>query len=99
MASFRRAITNRGAFRSRRRFKRKARTFHRRRFTKLPPNVISNSVVRRLKYCQEVSLNPTVGAVASADFAANGLYDPYLSGVGHQPMGFDQLMTFFRLRS
>lgn len=29
------------------------------------------------------------------NFNANGMYDPYASGSGHQPMGFDQWMTFY----
>jgi len=28
-------------------------------------------------------------------FSANGLYDPSITSIGHQPLGFDQLMLFF----
>lgn len=28
-------------------------------------------------------------------FSCNGLYDPYITGAGHQPAGFDQLMTMY----
>lgn len=43
-----------------------------------------------------VTLNPgAAGGAASYVFAANGLYDPNISGAGHQPMGFDQLMALY----
>lgn len=50
-----------------------------------------------LPYCeQNVILNPTFGgAVTSYVFSANGLYDPNISGGGHQPYGFDQIMNMY----
>lgn len=43
------------------------------------------------------TLNPGVGGVCAIQiFSANGLYDPDISGVGHQPMGFDQYMDAYR---
>lgn len=41
----------------------------------------------------QISLDPGVaGIMASHLFAWNGLYDPDITGVGHQPIGFDQLV-------
>lgn len=42
-----------------------------------------------------VSLDAGAGTAASYVFAANGLYDPNITGVGHQPMGFDQLIALW----
>lgn len=48
----------------------------------------------KLKYVDEVS----TGASASIQyfrFSANGMFDPNVSGVGHQPYGFDQFSTVY----
>lgn len=43
-----------------------------------------------------LDINPGVGGVpASHVFSLNGLYDPNITGVGHQPLGFDQLMPMY----
>jgi len=56
-----------------------------------------NKLKRTLKYVDfGLSLNPGVGGtLATYTFSANGLYDPNITGVGHQPMGFDQLIPFY----
>lgn len=49
-----------------------------------------------LKYCENsFSLNPSLSGAGSYVFSANGLYDPNITGVGHQPSGFDQLMLMY----
>jgi len=49
-----------------------------------------------LYYDQTIAISASVtGAAASYVYSANGLYDPDITGTGHQPMGFDQLMLFF----
>lgn len=49
----------------------------------------------RLRYCEEVLINATAGAVQSHSFAANGMYDPNITGTGHQPMNYDTWMGLY----
>lgn len=35
------------------------------------------------------------GTIAEYFFSANGMYDPNITGVGHQPIGFDEISNFF----
>lgn len=42
-----------------------------------------------------IQLDPTGVAPVIYSFRANSLYDPNYSGVGHQPLGFDQIMPFY----
>jgi len=55
------------------------------------PNRLSN----KLTYCERVTVNLTAGGFGSFLFSVNGLYDPNLTGVGHQPLYFDQLMALY----
>lgn len=36
-----------------------------------------------------------LGSPVTAVYRLNSLYDPYQSGAGHQPLGFDQMMTMY----
>lgn len=57
----------------------------------LLPKIKSNMI-----YSTTLDLNPGVGGLAAVHvFSANGLYDPDISGVGHQPRGFDQLIALY----
>lgn len=43
------------------------------------------------KYVDRITIDAAgSGAIASYLFSANGMYDPDISGTGHQPLGFDQ---------
>lgn len=68
-------------------------------FRKLRSNVVSaraQSTRVTLYYAETgVAINPGVGVAGSYVFAANGLYDPNITGVGHQPTGFDQYMALY----
>lgn len=52
-------------------------------------------VKKTLRYQEYVTLTSTGGTLNSYVFSANGLYDPNITGTGHSPMGFDQMMIFF----
>lgn len=58
---------------------------------------LGNQLKTTLRYCERnITLNPGVsGAVAHYSFSCNGLYDPNITGVGHQPIAFDQIMLMF----
>jgi len=48
-----------------------------------------------MTYVDVVDLNGATGGLAHYEYAANGLFDPDITGGGHQPYGFDQWMTFY----
>jgi hypothetical protein len=56
---------------------------------------LSNRHVARLRYVQEISLDPTTGGKAYHLFRANCLRDPDYTTAGHQPFGFDNLMLLY----
>lgn len=58
-------------------------------------NPIPQTMHTTLWYSQVVALNPAAFGIGLHTFRANDLYDPDYTGVGHQPMGFDQLMALY----
>ena len=50
-----------------------------------------------LRYHETFDINPTTGGVpAQYNFRSNSCYDPNFSGIGHQPRGFDQIMSMYQ---
>lgn len=47
------------------------------------------------KYTERVTVTSTSGVMANYLWACNGLFDPNTSGVGHQPMYFDQMKVLY----
>lgn len=70
-------------------------TRYRHRKSRVPRQLITNRFTRTLRYNTSVVLNPTAGVVAYHNYSANGLYDPDLTGAGHQPLGWDQMIGVF----
>lgn len=72
------------------------RTYRRRR-------LVSNSVpsgmpvqrVAKLRYVEKITLSSTVGGLQTWVWGANNIFDPNVSGTGHQPMGHDQWAGLF----
>ena len=48
-----------------------------------------------LRYADYFSLTTTSGAVNTYVLSANGMFDPNITGTGHQPAGFDQMMLSY----
>lgn len=48
-----------------------------------------------LRYCDDFSLSSSLGVMTTYVYSANGLYDPNITGTGHQPMGFDTMMSYY----
>jgi hypothetical protein len=48
-----------------------------------------------LRYYDSVALNCSSLNIATQVYRANDLFDPDYTGTGHQPYGFDQLMTYY----
>lgn len=70
--------------------KRQKTTNWRRTIVTSPP-----SMVQKLRYSDTFSLDPSSGGTAVHYFKANSCYDPDHTGVGHQPLGFDQYMALY----
>lgn len=50
----------------------------------------------KTRYCAvEVEINAGLGTPASHVFNLMGLYDPDITGIGHQPIAFDQMMLLY----
>ena len=54
-----------------------------------------NSIITKLRYCDNFILTSTTGAIATNVFAANGIYDCDITGTGHQPMWRDNYAAIY----
>lgn len=64
----------------------------------LRPPIFPSSVRYNSMFYYESGLSetaPTSGNVINYFFSANGLFDPNITGTGHQPEAFDQLMLVY----
>jgi len=54
-----------------------------------------NSIITKLRYVDELNLTSTVGGLTTNVFAANGIFDPDITGIGHQPMYRDNFAALY----
>ncbi len=76
----------------------KKRTYRRKkmiRYRSPDQSLFGNKVYVTLRYHDFIILNPSAGLPDSHIFSANGLFDPNITGIGHQPRGFDQIMQLY----
>ena len=59
-------------------------------------NPVPPKFVTTVRYADVVNLSITSGAFASQVFSCNGLFDPDVTGTGHQPLYFDQLIALYQ---
>jgi len=56
---------------------------------------IPKQLFNRLKYAETVNITLGITGLGSYLFSCNGLYDPNITGTGHQPMYFDQFSALY----
>jgi len=56
---------------------------------RFPAAGFPNRLTMKHRYCENILLDGSVGALATYNFSCNGLFDPNVTGTGHQPMYFD----------
>lgn len=72
-----------------------ARQYKNYTFTKrLMPGFPKNTMVK-MRYVDTITLNPGIATLANYQFRANGIYDPDITGAGHQPLGHDEFGLFY----
>lgn len=74
---------------------RTSRTAMQSSLTQTPIWPVSKLIHNQLYYDYQQTLSSATGLVSSRVYTANGLFDPDITGTGHQPIGFDQLMLAY----
>lgn len=62
----------------------------RKRGPKVSKGLLKNKLVVNMRYCDTISITPGAAAINSHYFSANGIYDPDVTGTGHQPLLHDE---------
>lgn len=74
-------------FRKRRKFRRKRK---RKRSGPRVTKMIKDKTTSRLRYVDTISIDVSAASIANHVFRCNSVFDPDLTGIGHQPFGYDQ---------
>lgn len=74
---------------------RTTRTAHQVQLSQTPIWPASKLIHNQLYYDYAQNLTGTAGILGSRVYSANGIFDPDITGTGHQVIGFDQLMLAY----
>lgn len=82
--------------------KKRKRLFRRKRMGKPttlsirgPPSAFPDRLRVKLRYSSVYTFSIVAGVATYNQFRGNSIFDPDLTGVGHQPLGFDQWANFY----
>lgn len=56
---------------------------------------IPKQLYNRLKYAETINVPIGVGGTGNYLYSCNGMFDPNITGIGHQPMYFDQFTAMY----
>lgn len=74
----------------------KKRYYRRRRgLQNLSLQVLPIVQFKKMRYADTATLSINNAFTAQKKYSLNGLYDPDITGGGHQPLGFDQMMALY----
>lgn len=62
---------------------------------KRPGQIVPDRCRTNLKYCEGIAYRVPMASADVYSYNLNSVFDPNLTGTGHQPMGFDQLKTLY----
>ncbi len=59
-------------------------------------SIVPDTFTTDLSYSDLITVGPNTSQLLGVHvFSCGGLYDPDITGTGHQPLGFDQMMAFY----
>lgn len=64
-------------------------------WSRVPRNPFPNRAIVKLKYCEGFNQNPSGVLRGRHLYSCNKLYDPNTTGIGHQPLGYDQYAQLY----
>lgn len=59
------------------------------------PRPLNSNTYVNFRYHELIRITPNAAVTQVYVFSCNGLYDPDITGIGHQPSGFDEMMGLF----
>lgn len=75
---------------------RKKRRDNYRLVTMYAPSGCPTQNIVKMRYVENISISSPLGVMGLFVFRANSIFDPNLTGTGHQPMGHDQMAALYQ---